>query len=156
MFPRAACWYGEASGLWLAAPVGAARLVEAPTASGLARRLAEHYRRHPERSRSGRGRSGGQAPMGRASARRGFPGSADVLPGERDEAGRSFRPVPPHATDRGVGRAPQGAAVSRAPVGGSSYVSVGRAGGRRRGAAPGECGRWRQIMVRLGLMAVSA
>ncbi|SEG82299.1 hypothetical protein SAMN04489712_1156 [Thermomonospora echinospora] len=73
MFPRAACWYGTKSGLWLAAPVGAVGLVQAPTAADLARRLTEHYRQHLPYSRPVRpsvpGRPGGSGVAARTSPR---------------------------------------------------------------------------------------
>lgn len=44
-YPDAQPWYGERSGMWLAAPTGADRLISAPSAAALACELADHYRR---------------------------------------------------------------------------------------------------------------
>lgn len=52
-YPDAQPWYGERSGMWLAAPTGADRLVSAPTAAALAERLASHYRRMMSTPRTG-------------------------------------------------------------------------------------------------------
>lgn len=55
MFPRAACWYGDRSGLWPAAPVGAARLVEASTAAACRPGRVRHVAAGDEPSGADRG-----------------------------------------------------------------------------------------------------
>ncbi|WP_146087682.1 hypothetical protein [Thermomonospora echinospora] len=50
-YPDAVVWYGKKAELWMAAPTGAAGLIYAPTAAGLAHQLGEHYKQFLQTSR---------------------------------------------------------------------------------------------------------
>ncbi|MBA9002451.1 hypothetical protein [Thermomonospora cellulosilytica] len=78
-FPGAACWYGERSRLWLAAPVGARGLLCAPTARELAGLLAEHYRLLAMQVQAARqARAGAGGTVVRASSSRRVPDRPSV------------------------------------------------------------------------------
>ncbi|MBA9002518.1 hypothetical protein [Thermomonospora cellulosilytica] len=136
-YPRAGCWYAERCGTWMAAPAGATRLIEAPTAVALAARLAEHYRRRPEHPKSSAvprparriaptraGEPGMSARRGPAAHRDGASTSVRRGPGGRGEVARPTRaPVPGTASPGGPPPvSPPG------PAAGARRVRHGRAG----------------------------
>jgi hypothetical protein len=134
-YPDALAWYGEKSGLWLAAPTGAAGLIQARTPAGLAHQLEQHYKqflavpRRPQTSRPVHP----QRPQRRGSG--GTPISRPSLPEQHwpGGAGAVARATFPHPVASRV-TAPRGSAVPPAPP-------------RTRHR------RFRRGMSRLGLMA---
>lgn len=157
LFPDAVPWYGVRSGPWLAAPSGAKRLLQAPTAQDLAEQLTAHYRRYltPQTPRPGRQpnpRPGGAGAVARRAALR-PPTSRATVP-SRTLAG----PTRPEAATRP-------AVVSRTPVPSRpavrrptpSYPAASRPPGRRDVRHPAPKNGWlRRGLIRLGLMAETA
>lgn len=105
-YPDALAWYGERSGLWLAAPSGADRLVQARTPARLAYLLEEHYKRflsqtsrpaHPQQRQTQRRGPGGDQPLRPIRTARSRPaggGSITPAPGHgqaRERRGGRFR-----------------------------------------------------------------
>jgi len=134
-YPDAAAWYGEKTGLWMAAPSGATRLIQAPTAASLVRRLDEHYRRYLQVPRPAAGR----------------PPRRPTLHGAR--AGVVVRSMPPPTSRIAVSSEERRHTVERrrGPRAGAR-TAVPREGRRKvRGAGWG-----RRIMISLGLMAETA